>query len=125
MDLLSGPMHRMRVWSVFSGFAGFTAVAMGAAGAHALSDATQAALVEKAALYQLMHAVALLCVSSRKSRGWNLARCLWLGGIIFFCGSLYVKAFSGALHAPLAPAGGMLLMLGWLAAVWAGWRVPD
>lgn len=113
---------KYHIWFVIAGITGFTAVLMGAAGAHAVQDAAQAALVEKAALYQLLHAVALLSVAGHNGRGWTLARYDWLGGIMLFCGSLYIKALSGAAHAPLAPMGGVLLMLGWLAAAIAGSR---
>jgi uncharacterized membrane protein YgdD (TMEM256/DUF423 family) len=35
--------------------------------------------------------------------------------VLLFAGSLALAAWTGG-HAPLAPAGGMLLMLGWLLA---------
>src|SRR3546814_5671210 len=46
---------------------------------------------------------------------------LFLAGLLLFCGSLYLKALGLAeITDPLAPAGGFLLMAGWLALAWAG-----
>lgn len=103
-----------KAWLGLIGLIGFSAVALGAVGAHAGLAADAAALAEKASWYQLLHAVALLSVSGSESKWRWITYTGWLGGIIFFCGSLYAKAFGMAAGAPLAPFGGTLLMLGWL-----------
>jgi uncharacterized membrane protein YgdD (TMEM256/DUF423 family) len=48
--------------------------------------------------------------------GW-----LFLAGILLFCGSLYLLAFTGMHSGYVTPAGGLAFILGWLllaAAVW-------
>ena len=50
------------------------------------------------------------------------AKLLFLGTAIF-CGSLYALAFTGAAYAAYgAPLGGMTLMAGWAALIWAALR---
>ncbi|MBY0406330.1 MAG: DUF423 domain-containing protein, partial [Rickettsiales bacterium] len=53
----------------------------------------------------------------------QMARLAFAAGVVLFCGSLYAKGFALLGAAPLAPAGGMLLMLGWLLLCFA--REPD
>lgn len=98
------------------GLLGLSAIALGAIGAHAVTDAAAAATIEKASFYQLIHAVVLLVMLPRTGKmAWAISAC-WLIGIMLFSGSLYSKAFGLTAHAPLAPMGGMLLMLGWALA---------
>src|SRR3546814_20707974 len=55
------------------------------------------------------------------ARRAGIAAALFLAGTLLFCGSLYLKALDlAALTDPLAPAGGFLLMAGWLALAWPG-----
>ena len=42
-----------------------------------------------------------------------LAAAAFLAGMILFCGAVWVGALSGQSLGPIAPLGGMLLMLGW------------
>jgi uncharacterized membrane protein YgdD (TMEM256/DUF423 family) len=45
----------------------------------------------------------------------QIAGCLLVLGLVLFCGDLSRRAFSGvALFPRAAPAGGILLMLGWI-----------
>lgn len=104
------------------GLLGLSAIALGAVGAHVVSDPAAAAVIEKASLYQLIHAVALLFMLPRAGRIARATTACWLLGIALFSGSLYGKAFGFIAHAPLAPMGGMLLMLGWALAAWTGLR---
>src|SRR3546814_9622627 len=55
------------------------------------------------------------------ARRAGIAAALFLAGTLLFCGSLYLKALDLAdITDPLAPAGGFLLMAGWLALAWTG-----
>lgn len=108
-------MLSSRYWQVLAGISGFIGVAMAAVGAHAASDALLSALVERAAIYQLLHSLLLFWLAERDGRAAGLARVALALGVLLFCGSLYGKAFGGW-PTTLAPAGGMLLMAGWLLA---------
>lgn len=114
-------MRAHGTWLFLAGLSGLMGVAMGAAGAHAVENASQAALVDKASLYQLIHSLALLAFAGQPGRMAGLARLAWLGGIALFCGSLYLRALAG-IHLPAAPLGGMLFMLGWFMAAFSGKR---
>jgi uncharacterized membrane protein YgdD (TMEM256/DUF423 family) len=118
---------------------GFLAVALGAMGAHgmekrwdALPDRADAAkrsdVWRTAAHYHLAHAVALAAIGlSATPRRFTRAGAFWIAGIILFSGSLYLLGIFGVQAmkdspAPVrlvwtfsTPAGGLLLLLGWLA----------
>ncbi len=115
----------MRAWLCAAGVNGLLAVALAAAAQHALGAATAAALLAgKAAEYQMYHALALLGVAllAERRAGWlvHAAGAAFAGGIVLFCGSLYLMAFGGAPATVVTPAGGGLLMLGWLLLGLAG-----
>ncbi len=112
--------RKWHFWQVCAGLSGLIGVAAGAAGAHAIPDAIASALVEKASFYQLIHSLALLALVTRDGRIAQLARLGFIAGILLFSGSLYLKGFGLTESAPLAPAGGILLMLGWLLTATAG-----
>lgn len=122
----------MRPWIVLAGLSGLMAVGMGAYGAHGLAgEADAQALVAQASNYQIIHALALLgadriTVDTRRGGGMlaHGAALLFALGMALFCGSLYVKALTGApLAVPMVtPAGGMTLMAGWLVLALAGFR---
>ncbi len=64
--------------------------------------------------YQWFHALALLAVGQTRSarRGTVI---LWLIGVVFFSGSLYVLALDSDQKwaGPLTPLGGLFLIAGW------------
>jgi uncharacterized membrane protein YgdD (TMEM256/DUF423 family) len=110
----------------------FVAVALGAFGAHALSDhfidkADMKSNYEMAVRYQMVHGLAIFVVawlvsrwggSSISAAGW-----LFLTGIILFSGSLYIMSLTelrwlGA----ITPLGGIAFLAGWLLLVIAAWR---
>ena len=101
-------------WTIISALFGFTAIVLGAAGGHLVSDPLTQANIEKASSYQLLHVLLMLYLNENNGRYASKALWMLCIGIVLFCGSLYVKAFLGLEHAPLAPYGGMCLMGGWL-----------
>jgi len=108
----------MRPVIVAAGLNGLMGVAMAAAGAHAFAgDAAAQGWVERAAQFQLLHALAMLAAERMPA-----AALLFLAGIVGFSGSLYLKAFglAGWLPGLVTPAGGVCLMLGWAALAAAG-----
>ncbi len=109
-----------RVWIGFGAFTGLGAVAMAAAAAHALPERLDAAsmqMVRSALQMQGWHALALVFTGLSASRGGItalLAGAAFATGVLLFCGAVYALALFGV-HLPgMAPAGGTLLMLGWL-----------
>ena len=112
---------------VFVGISGAFSVLFGAWLAHggqALPEHEQWRL-SNALQYQFIHTLALLCTlvcylyqPSRWLVATALCFCL---GILLFSGSLYVKTFLALdVIGKLAPAGGMILALGWVFICFAG-----
>ena len=96
----------------------FLAVALGAFGAHALRSTLESYgmtdVWNKAVLYHLVHAVALLALSSVRTHN-RVAWCLLFAGIIFFSGSLYLMALSNVRWlGAITPLGGLCFLSGWL-----------
>jgi uncharacterized membrane protein YgdD (TMEM256/DUF423 family) len=95
----------------------FVAVALGAFGAHALKATLQSSgMLEawnKAVLYHLVHAVALVALAlyGAGNRGAYL---LLAAGILFFSGSLYTMALTNVRWlGAITPVGGLCLLAGW------------
>ena len=107
------------VWIGLGSLAGLLAVVIAALVAHGLAglDADAVQMVREADQMQGLHALALLACGLWTARGGRLAHLAggaFVLGLILFCGAIYALAIGGV-HLPLlAPAGGMLLMLGWL-----------
>jgi uncharacterized membrane protein YgdD (TMEM256/DUF423 family) len=95
----------------------FVAVALGAFGAHALKAALQSSGMldawNKAVLYHLVHAVALVALAlyGAGNRGAYL---LLVAGILFFSGSLYTMALTNVRWlGAITPLGGLCFLAGW------------
>ena len=115
---------------------GATAVALGAFGAHGLKphlDAYQAGIYEKAVHYQFFHTLALLGVGlllgqrpGDKYLVW--AAWMFMMGVLFFSGSLYLLAcghllpFPVGWAGPVTPLGGLGFIFGWLWVALSAWK---
>lgn len=107
----------MRIWRVCAGLFGLGGVMAGAVAAHAISDPHAAEMVKTAALYALIHAGVLVCWDGYGKTG-NLAKGALTLGVIFFSGALILKYYLRiSMIGDLAPAGGILLMIGWVMIV--------
>ena len=74
------------------------------------------AAVQNALTMQGWHALALLIAGLMAERGRHLANfaaASFLAGMMLFCGAVWAGALTGHSLGPIAPSGGMLLMLGW------------
>jgi uncharacterized membrane protein YgdD (TMEM256/DUF423 family) len=101
--------------TALAGLSGFIAVAMGAVAAHTIHEAHGADMVREAALYQLIHTIALLCAAPPAGKLTRAAALLFIAGIALFSGGLYLRYAAGlALPAGVIPAGGICFMAGWL-----------
>lgn len=115
-----GDSDSVRAWAGILGVAGVT---LGAFGAHALKETLISRNVmdswKTAVQYQLLHALALLSVSTREvdrksTVNWGRVTSLWVAGTILFSGSIYGLCLGGPrILGPVTPVGGLLLIGGW------------
>jgi len=108
----------MRIWLALGALNGLAGVAMGAAAAHLPAlDAASVELVRTAALYQCLHALALLGVEAlSRERGTlrlGFAGLAFAAGCVAFSGGLYARVFLDLAVGPLVPAGGTCFLAGW------------
>ncbi len=110
----------MKLWTPTGAVLALSAVALGAAGSHAVPmDEYQKSLFETASRYHFYHAFALiavgLAIGHARASVAHAAGMAFLFGTALFCGALYMKAFGSAWPpAFMAPVGGTALMVGWL-----------
>jgi uncharacterized membrane protein YgdD (TMEM256/DUF423 family) len=121
----------MRGYLLGAGLNGAMGVAIGAWASHGLRASLPEAAIEwvrTGASYQLWHAAALLGLGAtatlRRTRLFPVAG-LALGiGALVFSGALYLHALAGlGWIASLAPVGGLLMIVGWLAVLAAAFRL--
>jgi uncharacterized membrane protein YgdD (TMEM256/DUF423 family) len=103
---------------------GLVSVAAGAYGRHGPFDDYAREMFAIGAQYQLGHALALIGIAWLATRPESCRRLMLAAGVAFalgivlFSGTLYWFAITHALpFAGAAPAGGILLMAGWLAVM--------
>lgn len=114
----------MRSLMLAAGLLGATAVAMAARVAHGM-DGALAAFLSPIVTIHLVHAAALLgCAPlAARSRLVLLAGGLLASGTVLFAGAIYLQALAGIRLPMVAPAGGLLLIGGWLAVAAAAFRL--
>ena len=107
----------------------------GALGAHALPgrlSPSELNIYDTAVRFQFFQALGLLVLGAvargAYTEGLHVAALLLIGGIVTFCGSLYLLAFHLSLGMPLVvglatPLGGILLIGGWVMFAIASWRL--
>lgn len=109
-------------------------MAAGAFLAHALRDVLppeRLQVIDTAARYQLLHALALVGVSialatwQSPGRALTLAGWLFVAGLVFFSGSLYALGLTGhRWWGALTPLGGACFLAGWIALGVGLYRKP-
>ncbi len=123
-----------RLWFAAGAFLGFLAVALGAFGAHALSETLEPRYLEifkTGVQYQFYHAFALFVVAWASQANWIHVRLIktagwaFLLGIVIFSGSLYVLALSGVkTWGAVTPFGGVLFLIGWICMLLSVLKTP-
>lgn len=113
-----------RIFLALGAVAGAGFVALSAVAAHALPqklDPKALAAVQSALQMQGIHALALVFAGLWVMRAppvahllGSLAGCGFLGGTLVFCSAIYAHHLAGFATGPLAPVGGVLLILSWL-----------
>jgi uncharacterized membrane protein YgdD (TMEM256/DUF423 family) len=117
----------VKVWLLLAAFFGFLSVALGAFGAHSLKnvlDEYGKSIYEKAVLYQMFHALALLAVGVLqhlfRDISFSPAGFGFLIGILLFSGSLSLLAVTGLKGlGTITPIGGLAFLFGWAWLFWA------
>jgi uncharacterized membrane protein YgdD (TMEM256/DUF423 family) len=98
-------------------------VAIGAFGAHGLSDLLNAngriETFKTGVLYQLFHSLAIIITGilyeKYNSKKIGIAFILFALGIIIFSGSLYILSITNiGIFGAITPIGGLLFIVGWL-----------
>ncbi len=121
-----------RLLYLCAGATGFLGVALGAFGAHALRAKLSPAMLavfETGVRYQMYHAFALYACAWGWSR-WQrktfvVAGWAFLAGIVFFSGSLYALAITGAKWwGAVTPFGGLAFLAGWVCLMAGAARAP-
>jgi uncharacterized membrane protein YgdD (TMEM256/DUF423 family) len=127
-------MHKKII--ITASLLGILAVITGAFGAHSLKarlEAPQLQVWNTAVQYHFYHVFALLFLAtlSRNNQSNRVYASYWLFlfGIIFFSGSLYLLACASMLQwswlhvlGPITPIGGLLFMAGWLMLSLSAWK---
>ncbi len=112
-------------------FLGGLAVVIGALAAHALKSKLSAHdldNVHTAVLYQMMHVLAILGMAAipfLSAKDKNRIAGLFLTGILFFSGSIYLISIFGVNAGSIwfiTPLGGLLFITGWFYAFWKIFR---
>ncbi|ELK03805.1 transmembrane protein 256 [Pteropus alecto] len=110
---MAGPGTTFRRLGALSGAGALALASYGAHGAR-FPDAYGKELFDKANKHHFLHSLALLGVPHCRKPLW--AGLLLASGTTLFCTSFYYQALSGDPSVQtLAPVGGSLLLLGWLA----------
>lgn len=119
----------MKLFIILGAINAIIAVAAGAFGAHGLENKLTAKYLDiwdKAATYQMYHALGLILigvVAGTTNASLNVAGWLMTLGIVFFSGSLYVLALTQIkVLGAITPIGGVLFIASWLVLVIAVWR---
>lgn len=119
---------------LYAAINGFLAVTLGAFAAHGLETIIAADLLETfvtAVDYHMYHSLALLGTAVLglqfpQEKLLRLAGILFLLGILFFSGSLYLLALSGARWlGAIAPIGGIFFLAAWANLVWFAYKLKS
>jgi uncharacterized membrane protein YgdD (TMEM256/DUF423 family) len=114
-------------WVCVAAVSGFLAVAIGAFGAHGLTDAQAKAWVETGSKYHLVHTMAIIAAWTVESWGGRAARHappFFIAGVMLFSGSLYGLAIGAPRwFGAIAPLGGLAFLAGWIMMLRAGLQI--
>ena len=119
----------MRMLGILGSLGLFLGVALGAFGAHALrAHLTESALntFETGVRYQMYHSLAILIAAFFVDRNtlFQTAGLLYTAGIVLFCFSLYLLAWSGIKWlGAITPLGGLCFLAGHVTLLVGFWKL--
>ena len=130
-----------KFWIVIGAFFGAAGVAIGAYHAHGLREMIEKSESDSqkvdqrmangatAVRYQMYHAFALMIVGMlgmrKRCAGFQVAGALFGLGSMGFSGGLYLMVFAdNAIHWSIVPAGGILLLAGWVSLAVSAFCLP-
>jgi uncharacterized membrane protein YgdD (TMEM256/DUF423 family) len=120
-------MNNQKVWIATAGLIGFSGVALGAFGAHRLSDQISIEMLsiyKTCVLYHLIHSVAILAIAFYGNKLFYKSALMFVIGIILFSFSLYIYAQTGnGTFAMITPVGGIFLLIGWALIIFEGLKM--
>jgi uncharacterized membrane protein YgdD (TMEM256/DUF423 family) len=122
-----------KLFFIIGSILGGLAVAAGAYGAHGGHNilVQHDALITfgKAVRYQMHHSI-MLIITAIAINSWKeqkklltIAGWLFLIGIIFFSGSLYIIAFAQIKMGYITPFGGIAFVAGWFTLAYSGYKI--
>jgi len=107
---------------LIAGIFGFTGVALGAFGAHQISDKISSELYETyktGVLYHLIHSLIIAIIGFSSIKKYNLAAYFFSAGILLFSFSLYFYSLTSVRFlAMITPFGGVSFLIGWGLIIW-------
>ena len=119
-------MNNTKTWIIICGFLGFAGVALGAFGAHGLTDVLSAEMLETfrtGIFYHLMHTVVIIAIVFSAKAAMHKSAFFFLAGIILFSFSLYLYSYTQIkLFAIITPFGGVSFLTGWVLLIFEGIR---
>ena len=115
--------RRCIFWGALFGLSGVMIGAFGAHGLKALLTPDQLAIYHTGVDYQFVHALALLLLGAlaqhQTPKAWQLAATLFIAGVFFFSGSLYLLVLTDiSWLGAITPIGGTSFIAGWAALLW-------
>jgi uncharacterized membrane protein YgdD (TMEM256/DUF423 family) len=110
----------LRSWLIVAAVVGFLSVAAGATATHLAAGEQAVGLLRTGGLYGIVHAAALLAVTSMAQAGGRAGLALTIAGwgfvvgMVLFSISLFALALTGSNWlGMITPFGGMGLLIGW------------
>lgn len=126
------------IYKTGTSLAGVTVI-LGAFGAHALKEVISPEMLqvfETGIKYQFIHSIAIILIAAMlryiDERIARIAFTLFIVGITFFCGSIYLLSTRQILLGNaiqwigfITPLGGLSLIGGWFVLAVKGYQIPD
>ncbi len=112
---MNSPKKWSRLFLGFGALNGLAAVGLAAVAAHAVLTPDRLAALRSGVEIQGWHAAALLFCALRPGAWVAIAGAAFVVGALLFCTGVYAVAFADTHLGAVAPTGGTLLMLGWIA----------
>ncbi|MFT6092381.1 MAG: uncharacterized membrane protein YgdD (TMEM256/DUF423 family) [Pseudohongiellaceae bacterium] len=115
------------IFILATGINGFLSVALGAFAAHALKNIIETDLLatfQTAVQYHITHSlalfgVAILTLYAPNSMALKISGSMFIAGILFFSGSLYILSITGIRWlGAITPIGGICFLVAWGCLCW-------